>query len=55
MAKHAFGQREARTHQKSWPINRVEAHDVFANHVQVGRPMGLKMIRPCGRALIREA
>ena len=38
MAEHRAGQRLAERHQDDGPVNRMEAHDVLADDVQIGRP-----------------
>ena len=40
MRENALGQRQSGRHQKRRPINGVEAHDFFADQVQIGRPQG---------------
>ena len=50
MAEHALGQGHPCAHQEGWPIDRVEASDILADHVHVGRP-----IAPHGRGFIGEA
>ena len=38
VAEDAFGRRQARRKQERRPIDRVEAHNIFADHVQIRRP-----------------
>ncbi len=39
VAEHALRQFDARRHQEGRPVDRVEAHDVLADDVDVGRPV----------------
>src|SRR5215467_13756273 len=41
MRDDALGQRQVRGHQKRWPIDTMEADDLFADHVHVSRPVVL--------------
>ena len=38
MAEHRAGQRFAERHQDDGPVDGMEAHDVFPDDVEVGRP-----------------
>ena len=54
MAEHPLGQRQVQSHQHGGPQNGVEAQDLLAHHVQVGRPefivvvVGLVAVAQCG-------
>jgi hypothetical protein len=45
VGENALGQRQAGGHQEGRPVDRVEAHDLFADEVQVGRPEVLAIHR----------
>ncbi len=58
MAEYALGQGQPGRHQEGGPVDRVEAHDVLADHVQVHRPEAGIRVRRIGEAghaeIVRE-
>ena len=45
MAEHLLGQGEVQGHQEDGPVNGVEPDDVFADQVEIRRPVFLKQVR----------
>ena len=39
MAQHLLGQRLSQRHQNDWPVDGVEADDVFADDMEIRRPV----------------
>src|SRR3546814_773481 len=38
VAEHLFRQRQFRTHQEGWPVNRMKTNDILADHMDIRRP-----------------
>ena len=55
MTEHLFRQRQPQRHQKDGPIDGVEADDVFADDVHVGRPIFCKQRALLALRLVAEA
>ena len=55
VAEHLLRQRQAERHQEDRPVDRVEADDVLADQVQVGRPVALELLGALAVAVVADA
>ena len=55
MAEYLLRQRKVERHQKDWPVDRVEADDILADQMQVGRPKRLELLGRIAVAVIADA
>ena len=55
MAENLLRQRQAERHEEDRPVDRVEADDVLADQVQVGRPVALELLGTLAAAVVADA